>query len=286
SSVTSSRDAISPTVTDSGDLPSATTRTAMSRSVTMPTSFSPSTTGMIPTSSSRISRAASITVCPLSIERGLSVISSRMLRAIATPFARSQRSLPGELSGKCVTQTTNRAHVRAVCELQACRVGLRLARGGLPALAAGGLLLRGCPTLRRAAARARRVRRLAAAARRAGRVGDARGALLRHALVLQRLVLLLVLDVGALVRHRPLLRSTLRCVHEREPDIDRQPRAAPGRPVARGPLVGLGVLLGRPARGLRVRDRRLVQLVVPIVRTGVHILVFHHEGRPSRQFRA
>ena len=51
----------------------------------------------------------------------------------------------------------------------------------------------------------RRSPTLAAAARRAGRVGDLRRALLRHALVLQGLVLLLVLDVRALVGHLVLL---------------------------------------------------------------------------------
>src|SRR5437763_10754947 len=82
------------------------------------------------------------------------------------------------------------------------RRALRLARRRLAALAAGGLLLGGRPALRRAAARVRRMRFLPAAARGARRVRDSRGPLLRHTLVLQRLVLLLVLDVGSFVRHR------------------------------------------------------------------------------------
>src|SRR5205814_4040333 len=76
-----------------------------------------------------------------------------------------------------------------------------LARGRLAALAAGGLLLRRRPALRRTAPRGARVRLLAALARRARRVRDLRRALLRHALVLQGLVLLLVLDAWSLARH-------------------------------------------------------------------------------------
>src|SRR4051794_32647909 len=88
---------------------------------------------------------------------------------------------------------------------------LRLVRGRLAALAAGGFLLRGRSALRRVAARgAGGAGRLAAAAGRAGGVGDLRCALLRHALVLQRLVLLLVLDVAALSGHElkmPIVRG-------------------------------------------------------------------------------
>src|SRR5687767_7076159 len=65
-------------------------------------------------------------------------------------------------------------------------------------LAARSLLLGRRPALLGAAARARL---LAAVARRLRRVGDARSALLRHALVLQGLVLLLVLDARSFVRH-------------------------------------------------------------------------------------
>src|SRR5204862_1310255 len=67
------------------------------------------------------------------------------------------------------------------------------------ALAARGLLLRRRTALLRAAARARL---LAAASRSARRVGDPRRPLLGHALVLERLVLLLVLNAWSLVRHR------------------------------------------------------------------------------------
>src|SRR4051794_29942793 len=82
----------------------------------------------------------------------------------------------------------------------------RLARGCLAAFAAGRFLLCSRTALRRVALRrARRTGLLAAATRRTGRVGDLRGALLRHTLVLQCLVLLLVLHVRALVGHEPLL---------------------------------------------------------------------------------
>src|SRR3954451_16797544 len=75
----------------------------------------------------------------------------------------------------------------------------------LSALPSGGFLLRGRTALRRVAAPARRVRLLAAATRRARGVRDLRRALLRHALVLQRLVLLPFFPVGAL----PGMRSPL-----------------------------------------------------------------------------
>ena len=54
----------------------------MSRSVIVPTSFCPSTIGMRPASSSRISFAASTTVLSGSIVLGLLVIRSRMVFAI------------------------------------------------------------------------------------------------------------------------------------------------------------------------------------------------------------
>src|SRR5438445_13098668 len=84
------------------------------------------------------------------------------------------------------------------------RFALRLARGGLAAFAAGSFLLGSRSALRRAATRAGGVRLLPAAARCARRVGDPRGPFFRHALVLQRLVLLLVLDVRPLLWH-PIL---------------------------------------------------------------------------------
>src|SRR5438128_1413394 len=80
-----------------------------------------------------------------------------------------------------------------------------LAGRRLAALAPGRLLLRGRAALRGAALRARGMRLLAAVLRRVGRVRDLRRALLRHPLLLQRLVLLLVLHVRALARHHGLL---------------------------------------------------------------------------------
>src|SRR3954467_13443658 len=100
-----------------------------------------------------------------------------------------------------------------------------LLRRRLAALAAGGLLLRGRAALARVAAGAGL---LAAAARRAGRVGDPGGALLGHPLVLQRLVLLLVLDVRLLGGHLRLLRVG-RCPRRAAPSAARRPRA-PRRP--------------------------------------------------------
>jgi len=82
---------------------------------------------------------------------------------------------------------------------------LRLSCGSAAALASGRLLLRGRPALRRVAAPGAGAGRLAAAARRSRRVRDSRRALLRHPLLLQLLVLLLVLDARSLVRHRYLL---------------------------------------------------------------------------------
>src|SRR3954447_25907754 len=91
-----------------------------------------------------------------------------------------------------------------------------LLRRGLAALAASFLLL----CRRTALLRARRARRgtrlLPAAARGPGGVGDLRGALLGHPLVLQRFVLLLVLDVRALARHLgPPSRTTDRLMRPR-----------------------------------------------------------------------
>src|SRR5437868_5251602 len=74
-----------------------------------------------------------------------------------------------------------------------------LARGGFAALAPGRLVLGGGPALLRIPAGAGL---LAAPLRRAGRVGDLGGAFLRHALFLERLVLLRVLHVRRLRRHR------------------------------------------------------------------------------------
>src|SRR5438045_3117440 len=71
--------------------------------------------------------------------------------------------------------------------------------GGLTALAAGLFLLRGGAALVRVAALAGLLAAVLGGVR---RVGDPGGALLRHPLVLERLVLLLVLDVG---RHGCLL---------------------------------------------------------------------------------
>src|SRR6266545_7606909 len=86
--------------------------------------------------------------------------------------------------------------------------GRALSRSGLAgrgpaALAAGGLLLSGGPALLRAGPGARRAGLLPASARGTWRVGDLGGPLLGHALVLERLVLLLVPDVRLLVRHGP-----------------------------------------------------------------------------------
>src|SRR5439155_18442766 len=81
------------------------------------------------------------------------------------------------------------------------RSSLRLAGSRLAALAAGSLLLRRRAALRARAPRRARSRLLAAATRSAGGVRDLCRALLRHPLVLQRLVLLLVLDACALSRH-------------------------------------------------------------------------------------
>src|SRR5438477_4444807 len=81
-------------------------------------------------------------------------------------------------------------------------LGLAVPRGGAAALAAGGLLLRGrAALLRGALGGAAGAGLLAAPARGARRVRDLRRALLRHALLLELLVLLLVLDVRAFTGH-------------------------------------------------------------------------------------
>src|SRR5215207_10021329 len=76
-----------------------------------------------------------------------------------------------------------------------------LLRGCLAALAAGLLLLCGGPALAAGAVLLSSAAGLAALLRSVRRVGDLRRALLGHPLVLQRFVLLLVLDVGGLARH-------------------------------------------------------------------------------------
>src|SRR4029453_9669134 len=84
---------------------------------------------------------------------------------------------------------------------------LALLGRGAAARAAGGLLLRRRAALLRARPGRGGIRLLPASARRTRRVGDLRRALLRHALVLERFVLLLVLDVCLLARHSGLLRN-------------------------------------------------------------------------------
>src|SRR5688500_8653409 len=80
------------------------------------------------------------------------------------------------------------------------RPALRLARGGLAALAAGGLLLLGRAALAAVAlARGARARLLAAAARGALGVRDRRRPALAHALLAEALVLLVVLDAGTVI---------------------------------------------------------------------------------------
>jgi len=74
--VTRSRDATCPAVVDWTSLPSATTLIAMSRSVIVPTSRSPSTSGTMPTFSSRMIFAASTTELSLATVFGFHVIRS------------------------------------------------------------------------------------------------------------------------------------------------------------------------------------------------------------------
>src|SRR5690242_15064985 len=76
-----------------------------------------------------------------------------------------------------------------------------LASGRASALCACRLLLRRRAALRRRRTRRAGMRLLAALARGVGAVRDPRRALLGHALVLQRLILLLVLHVRRLGRH-------------------------------------------------------------------------------------
>src|SRR5215210_1760498 len=83
--VTRSVDASSRTLTDWGSFPSATTRTAMSRSVTVPTNRPSSTIGTIPTSSCFMILAASTTELPASMPVGLEVITSCTLFPIEGP---------------------------------------------------------------------------------------------------------------------------------------------------------------------------------------------------------
>src|SRR4051794_39182095 len=93
SMVTRSLAAISVTLVDCGSLPSAATLIAMSRSVTTPTRRSPSVIGMIPASSSRISRAASATVESAVTDRGFDVITS-LICPIASPLLAGHRLCP------------------------------------------------------------------------------------------------------------------------------------------------------------------------------------------------
>src|SRR5205814_9326627 len=115
--------------------------------------------------------------------------------------------------------------LRLLLSLTGCR---------LASLAAGCLLLRRRPALRARAPRRARPRALAAAARRARRVRDPGCALLRHALVLEGFVLLLVLDVCFLSRDTttPFGRYGRVPVRARVIHDGRLPnRAPPGPPV-------------------------------------------------------
>src|SRR5919106_2063031 len=84
--VTRSRDAISPTVVELGSRPSATTRTTMSRSVTIPVSRPCSTIGTGPTSSFAMTLAASMTVVSGSQVFTWEVMTSLMLVPMRSPF--------------------------------------------------------------------------------------------------------------------------------------------------------------------------------------------------------
>src|SRR5205814_5363026 len=117
---------------------------------------------------------------------------------MSAALSRSGIGLPPSLE-PLLRLTRRRPSSRAPrTEKPPARLGLACRRPA--ALAAGSLLLRRRPTLRAAAPARARVRLLAAAARRTGRVRDPGRALLRHALVLQGLVLLLVLDAWSLSR--------------------------------------------------------------------------------------
>src|SRR4029079_7004619 len=78
-------DATSRTLMLCGSLPSATTRVTMSRSVSVPTSRWPSTTGARPTFSSFSIRAAYETVWSASMVHGLDVIASWTLFPMEAP---------------------------------------------------------------------------------------------------------------------------------------------------------------------------------------------------------
>src|SRR6266542_7137796 len=98
--VTMSLDATSRVFTVFGSRPSATTRTTMSRSVSVPTSRLPSTTGARPTFSCFSIRAAYSTVWSASIVHGFEVIASLTLLPMCAPFlfsshiSRSRRKRP------------------------------------------------------------------------------------------------------------------------------------------------------------------------------------------------
>src|SRR5919109_2563614 len=93
--VTRSFEATSRTGTDCGSLPSATTRVTMSRSVSAPTSRSPSTTGARPTSSSFIICAAYATGLSASIAHGFADMTSVILLAIDSRLLSSCESYSG-----------------------------------------------------------------------------------------------------------------------------------------------------------------------------------------------
>src|SRR5437773_12485196 len=82
-----------------------------------------------------------------------------------------------------------------------------LARCGLAPLAAGGLLLGGGRALAGGLPSVARARALPSPARGSRRVGDLGRALLRHPLLAQAFVLVLVLDAWPLVWHRASFRT-------------------------------------------------------------------------------
>src|SRR5581483_4262141 len=116
------------------------------------------------------------------------------------------------------------------------RSGLRLGRC-LPALAAGSLLLGGGTALLRAAARSGL---LAALLRRAGGVGDPGGPALRHPLLLERLVLLLVLHSGTLSTGHVCRHLAFRSLRGGYPTYDRGMRDAVICEPVRTPVGGFG----------------------------------------------
>src|SRR5215212_9671037 len=106
--------ATSLTVVDVGSLPSATTRSAMSRSVRKPLTLSPSPQRTPPKSLSRISLAASATVVSPATSSGFCVMTSRMLCAIGgfSPLVRKIRSIeavPGVRSDKRLGNSLQKA---------------------------------------------------------------------------------------------------------------------------------------------------------------------------------